>query len=667
MTIELTSLSAGTDEHARFLLTVGTAAEWFNLGTDVGSAVGDRDLGPGGPVIGRVRWSGTQWAMNRAAGETEAFRDYRSANGGNALFLGYADSEGVTQVLESASLVTGSWAAGAGFMRWQDMGVDAIGILSGVSAGDLVLVVFADAGSVSVVVPEPPDPPDPPEPPDPDPDPPDPFLVAGRRYERVYQSGDGAPVFFETGEQRVLLDLGVRFVRRISVWLDSGRDSRFLTELTDVTVGFDTTAEVDLVGRVQVVSRARLVLDGISGAALLLLIARGVGIEIRDSGHGGFTLFSGYCWRLAQVDRRYVELEARGICEYFEVEADYPLLEMATSGVVLRALMGFNVTGLPGANREWDAVNMRHLIYGIVGFAGVVVADHVIVGPPAPVVSGGAGTAVYGVFDAYRLGAGGFERGSVLNGLRKVAASEGGWIVQDGGVGIEFFDRSYVSDDSVSFLDVGGNEWNERQVYFGSAGTWLYGGSYELSEREGIIGRVDGQFYGPGETVVDVQLGTGVTPVVVIDAGFADYDPLENISAVVFGSGRGVSLSVVNTTAGNLFLGDIVVRGRVYDGLSVEGMRHYTGLRGGDVLRSPAVGVDSRTVADVLAFTGDLLMLGEGMRELEFRGDVGGAYRMLDGIEIEGVKYFILRIEHKRAVNRGGVETRLRLLPRGVV
>ena len=34
-------------------------------------------------------------------------------------------------------------------------------------------------------------------------------------------------------------------------------------------------------------------------------------------------------------------------------------------------------------------------------------------------------------------------------------------------------------------------------------------------------------------------------------------------------------------------------------------------------------------------------MLGEGMRELEFRGDVGGAYRMLDGIEIEGVKYFI--------------------------
>ena len=420
-------------------------------------------------------------------------------------------------------------------------------------------------------------------------------------------------------------------------------------------------------GRVQIVSRARLVLDALSGAADVGLIERGMAVEVRDARHGGFNLFAGYCWRLTQIDRRYVALEARGICEYFEVEADYPLLESATSGVVLHSLMEYNVTGLPGPDREWDAVNFRHLIYAILGFAGVVVSDYVIVGPPAPVMSGDAGSVVYGVFDAYRLGAGGFERGSVLNGLRKVAASEGGWIVQDGGFGIQFFDRDYVGDDSLSFLDVSGNEWNERQVYFGSAGTWLYGSSYELSEREGIIGRVDGQFYGTGETIIDVQLGNGVTPVVVIDAGFADYEPVEFITAVAFGSGRGVSLRVVNTAAVNVFLGDVVVRGRVYDGLSVEGQRYYTGLRGGEVLRTPAVGVDSRTVANILAFTGDLLLLAEGMRELEFRSDLGGPYRMLGGIEIEGVKYFILRIEHARAANQGSVETRLRLLPQGVV
>ena len=570
MTIELDSLTAGTDEHARFLVTVGTVAEWLNVGTGVGSAAGDSDLGPDGPVIGRVRWNGARWVVNRASGETESFTAYQSAWGGNVLFLGYEDGQGVTQVLSSPEFSTVSWVARSGFLRWDLSDVDARAVLDSVLAGDVVLVVFALAGSVAVTPPAPPEP--------------VPVVIPGRRYERVFQFDGGSPVFFDGDRQRVLLDLGVRSVRQISVWLDSGRDSRFLTELSHLTVGFETSAEVDLVGRVQFVSRARLVLDGISGAALVLLIARGVGIEIRDSGHGGFTLFSGFCWRLARLDRRYLELEARGLCEYFEVEADYPLLERATSGAVLRALMGFNVTGLPGPEREWDTANMRHLIYGIVGFAGVVVGDNVVVGPPAPAVLGGEGTAVYGVFDAYRLGAGGFERGSVLNGLRKVAASEGGFVVQDGGFGLEFFGRGYVADDAVSFVDVTGNEWNELEVFFGNAGTWLYGGSYELSEREGIIGRVDGQFYGPGETIVDVQLGNGATPVVVIDAGFADYDPLENISAVVFGSGRGVSLSVVNTTAGNLFLGDIVVRGRVYDGLSVEGLRHYTGLRGGDVL-----------------------------------------------------------------------------------
>ena len=231
MTIELTSLTQGTNEHARFLVTVGTVAEWLNVATDVGAATGDRDLSPDGPEIGRIRWNGTRWVVNRAPGETGLFTTYETTWDGNVLFLGYEDSQGVTQVLSSPEFSTVSWVARSGFLRWDLSDTDAVSVLNAVSVDDVLLVVFALAGSVAVT---PPDPPDPPEPPDPDPDPPDPFVpvvVPGRRYERVFQSDGDAPVFFENDSQRVLLDLGVRLVREISVWLDSGRDSRFLTNL----------------------------------------------------------------------------------------------------------------------------------------------------------------------------------------------------------------------------------------------------------------------------------------------------------------------------------------------------------------------------------------------------------------------------------------------------
>ena len=128
-------LTAGTNEDARFLVTAGTASEWYNSGTSVGSVTGDVDLPP---TVGRIRLlSSNRFILNRGTGQN--FSAYKSANSGKSLFV-------LTDTLIEFPLSAGS--AGGGFIRWET--TDAVwAVLDVISTGEKVLFVFADAGSVA--------------------------------------------------------------------------------------------------------------------------------------------------------------------------------------------------------------------------------------------------------------------------------------------------------------------------------------------------------------------------------------------------------------------------------------------------------------------------------------------------------------------------------------
>ena len=147
MAVTLQSLTDGTNEDARFLVTVGSAGEeWYNAGTSVGSLSGDADLPP---LIGRVRWRSSTLTFNRAAGESVNMSTYQSGAFGKRLFLAAEDADG-NIVLEETRIDQAS--AGGGFFSFSRGNIansfedlfDALGI------GDLALFVFADADSVEI-------------------------------------------------------------------------------------------------------------------------------------------------------------------------------------------------------------------------------------------------------------------------------------------------------------------------------------------------------------------------------------------------------------------------------------------------------------------------------------------------------------------------------------
>ena len=137
--LTLQSLTTGTNEDARLLVTVGTSSEWYNDATGVGSIeTNDADLPP---VIGRIRVTQTQFLLSRSAGESETFAVYRSNNPNKSIFIlidGFA--------LETFT-VSGAGSAGTSFILWI---IGAGSNIPDVPTGTTVLIVFADTGSVQI-------------------------------------------------------------------------------------------------------------------------------------------------------------------------------------------------------------------------------------------------------------------------------------------------------------------------------------------------------------------------------------------------------------------------------------------------------------------------------------------------------------------------------------
>lgn len=145
MPATLTSLTPGTNEDVRFLLTVGDAEEWANVDTNVGTIEGDNDLPP---EIGEVNWEGdgpTRFVLRRASGESASMSAYVANNQGKSLYILLDDEQ--TIVMRAKNATT---SRGAHWIRWNIAEQSVRDQLDTVQVGHVLLFVVADTGSVEI-------------------------------------------------------------------------------------------------------------------------------------------------------------------------------------------------------------------------------------------------------------------------------------------------------------------------------------------------------------------------------------------------------------------------------------------------------------------------------------------------------------------------------------
>ena len=154
--ITLYTIPAQTGEVARFVVTVGTAAEWYREGV-TGNLTGDATVVTG-LTINRVRLESNDIILNRAG--AVGFTDHFSGSGAgvDAQFrFAYDDGSGVE--IQTVSLPAALDGAGGGFLRLMPS-ANVYSAIAGRTVGDLVNVVISNFRGV--VTPPPPRPPPPP-------------------------------------------------------------------------------------------------------------------------------------------------------------------------------------------------------------------------------------------------------------------------------------------------------------------------------------------------------------------------------------------------------------------------------------------------------------------------------------------------------------------------
>ena len=152
MPLEFTSLTAGTNEDARFIITVGSVSgndrQWLDLTSNpqIGSLTGDNDIPP---AIGRVRWDHPRnWMiLNRESGETASLFDYIDNNRTKSFFvLSTRDLQDMHEIPLADFLHRG----GDNWTRIETSDSDLITLFDDIEVDDRILFVLADANSVSL-------------------------------------------------------------------------------------------------------------------------------------------------------------------------------------------------------------------------------------------------------------------------------------------------------------------------------------------------------------------------------------------------------------------------------------------------------------------------------------------------------------------------------------
>ena len=148
--ITLQSLADGTNEDARFLVTVetevGSEEVWYGDDEDIGSITGDADLPP---TIDHIAMRANAEGLVFLRDTGGNFSTWSVINSEKSIFIAANDSNGVATLIE---FTNADLSPGSSVMRIvrQFMSSDEQDLLDGVADGDAVLFVFADAGSVQL-------------------------------------------------------------------------------------------------------------------------------------------------------------------------------------------------------------------------------------------------------------------------------------------------------------------------------------------------------------------------------------------------------------------------------------------------------------------------------------------------------------------------------------
>ena len=148
-TLFLNSLTTGTDEDARMLITIDESGDiLFRRNYDSDANLGevatdDADLPP---EVDRVRFTGGQNFLLNARGDDDAFSGYPNSST-HALFVAYLDSSDDITLWETS--YNSRAAVGGGFVRWT-VPAGRRADFTALTDDDRILIVFAESGSVEI-------------------------------------------------------------------------------------------------------------------------------------------------------------------------------------------------------------------------------------------------------------------------------------------------------------------------------------------------------------------------------------------------------------------------------------------------------------------------------------------------------------------------------------
>ena len=148
--ITLQTLTTGTGEQARFLVTVetevGSEEVWYGGTLGIGSITGDANLPP---IIDRVRMRAGFQGLTFNSDGVGSFITWGDDNTGTSLFIGLEDGNGDPVLIEVVNADFVLFATGMQARR-EFMSDAEVALMDAVADGHMVLFVFADADSVQL-------------------------------------------------------------------------------------------------------------------------------------------------------------------------------------------------------------------------------------------------------------------------------------------------------------------------------------------------------------------------------------------------------------------------------------------------------------------------------------------------------------------------------------
>ena len=483
----------------------------------------------------------------------------------------------------------------------------------------------------------------------------------------------------------------------ISWLMDADGSHDFAVDISDLIVSWNTDMQVDWYLRTQDVGRAEVVVDRLAFSAIFSQIEHGTALRCVDGAHGGFNLYTGYVNEIEDLDVRYSAIRLRSLMTYLDFHVDYPqlmnksgievvrrLLESASPLIPLRRIVrttqqvlmtwGDEDTILAWGSSEepmyWShGLTPRGIVrYARAGVEGAVVNSAVLTGPPARAVHGESDIQ-FDVFDGYVLSGTGFQSGTVLNALRRVALTEVGWIHEDGAGDIVYRPRSYSLASVEPAFHVDDQAIRHERYRTRNAVSVVTGEFYEfIFDDDILLYDAAGKDFDAGWSY-ETHPASMSGDIVILDGSDLRFEYDRSAGVELTARVMSESYEIAAFAAEAASLTSLRIYGSGYVSSPVGTSEVFTGVYGGENLRFRGRARNRKALDDVMTVISKTLTLAaSGIRSIRMRQRPAGAYQLLDIVRsslLDGTArdYLITGINHVYSGRDGRVATTFEFLP----